>query len=726
MSLFAELKRRNVFRVGLAYAISAWVLLQVIDLVLEHTDSPAWVMHVFMLIAVLGFGIALIVSWVFEVTPEGIKREKEVDRSASITHETAQRLDFVTLGAAMLVVVLFAVDRLFPASPSKGATEAAVVETSIVELPPTQPEQDSPVSEQAETVHSSEMMQALPGEPVLELGVAVLPFENLSADQSNAYFASGVHEDVLTHLSRIGDLKIISRTSMVRMAERRLSIPEIGRQLGVSHVLEGSVRRAGEQVRVTVQLIDAATDEHLWAENFDRTLDDIFAIQSEIALSIAGQLETELSPQAVELIDKRPTQNLAAYELYQQARELDREWLGAQGFIQQRELLEQALELDPDYLDAQTMLAKAYGRLVWTGADSDGSARAAATSLTETIMETWPERPQAQYVQGVLSYTVERDYETALRQFLPLRSEMPNNVALLTFLSGCYKRLERYSEGLEIVDYALTLDPENAGLNGERIFHLVGLGRHDEAFEMMRASIERFPESVSLLSSLAYFRLSLRGDLQGFYEAWDRIIEISGGQPVAGSGGLNTDPQILRRMRLSETGAESQLALVERTVDPESPWGRVFAAVDIAELLALAGQQERSLLRAQQGLAIAQNHLSEGVAIPINVPKLFYTRLAYLACLAGDQGAFNRYRSFSRSLGKAEPILERVSMMFLGTAIAACGNPASGYRMLMQAESAVFGVTDWLLALDPLFAHFFGDLPQFQQRVAALQQPASE
>jgi TolB-like protein len=251
-------------------------------------------------------------------------------------------LNHITLAAVGLVVMLFVMDRFVLETPVATVTVADSVQS-------------------VDGATASAPLEAVPESPVEpDRGVAVLPFENLSEDPANAFFAGGVHEDVLTHLSRIGGLRIISRTSMIKIAERGLDVPEIGRQLGVSHVLEGSVRRAGDQVRVTVQLIEAATDNHLWAENFDRKLDDIFAIQSEIAQSIAAQLKTELSPEEISRIAQAPTDNLEAYDLYLKARELNRSWLGADGFDRQRVLLEQAVAMAPDFLDGPARIRKAF------------------------------------------------------------------------------------------------------------------------------------------------------------------------------------------------------------------------------------------------------------------------------------------------------------------------------------------------------------------------------
>ncbi len=245
--LIKELSRRNVFRVALVYGVVTWILIQVADVVFPAIGLPEWSITLIIAFLAVGFPIALIFAWAFEITPEGVKLEKHVDRAKSITQQTGRKLDFAMIGFLAIALAYFMFTHDWSGDDEEAADAAEVV---------------------------------IPTEAALALGVAVLPFDNLSEDASNAFFAAGVHEDVLTYLSRVADLRVISRTSVENYADSDLSLPEIGRELGVSHVVEGSVRRAGDRVRVSVQLIDAATDEHVWAENYDRTLDDIFAIQT--------------------------------------------------------------------------------------------------------------------------------------------------------------------------------------------------------------------------------------------------------------------------------------------------------------------------------------------------------------------------------------------------------------------------------------------------------------
>jgi TolB-like protein len=333
MSFFEELKRRNVFRVGVAYAVAGWVLLQVVDLVLDNVEAPGWVMDVFMLVVVLGFVVSMIVAWAYEITPEGIKREADVDRGQSITGDTGRKLDKIIIGFLAVAVVLLLADR-FVRSPE------------MVSEPFSQS-----TAEQSE-IGTNEKRALTPVlDPVVETpakSIAVLPFANMSDDASNEFFSDGISEEILNALAKVKGLKVAGRTSAFAFKGRNEDLREIGEALGVNHILEGSVRKAGNKVRVTAQLIQVSDGFHLWSETFDRELTDIFAIQDEIANAILLAMKAELIGDqsiASERVDP------AVYEKYLLAKqrtysrtELD---LGIAA-----DLLKEATELDPNFAAA--------------------------------------------------------------------------------------------------------------------------------------------------------------------------------------------------------------------------------------------------------------------------------------------------------------------------------------------------------------------------------------
>jgi TolB-like protein len=265
-NFFGELKRRNVYKVAIVYAVIAWLLIQAGSILFPTFEAPGWVMKAFVAIIAAGFPIALVLAWAFELTPEGIKRTEDVDVSESITRKSGRKLDFFIIAVLLLVIAALLFHRLRPnVSP---------------------------------TISSSP-----------EKSIAVLPFENLSRDPDNAYFADGIQEEILTCLAKIADLKVISRTSTQRYQSKPGNLAEIAKQLGVANILEGSVQKAGDQVRVNVQLVNAQTDSHLWAETYDRKLTDIFGVESEIAKGIAESLQAKLTGREEQALAVKPTNN---------------------------------------------------------------------------------------------------------------------------------------------------------------------------------------------------------------------------------------------------------------------------------------------------------------------------------------------------------------------------------------------------------------------------------
>jgi TolB-like protein len=272
-SFVGELKRRNVYKVAIAYAVIAWLLMQIASQIFPFFEIPNWAVRLVVLLLILGFPIALVLAWAFELTPEGIKRTEDVDVGKSIRRKTGRKLDFLVIAVLLLVIAGLLFQRFHPK-----------VSTAVSSSP--------------------------------EKSVAVLPFENLSRDPDNAYFADGIQEEILTRLAKIADLKVISRTSTQRYQSKPVNLAEIAKQLGVANILEGSVQKAADQVRVNVQLVNAQNDSHLWAETYDRKLSDIFGVESEIAKGIAESLQAKLTGREEQALAAKPTNNPEAYDAY--------------------------------------------------------------------------------------------------------------------------------------------------------------------------------------------------------------------------------------------------------------------------------------------------------------------------------------------------------------------------------------------------------------------------
>ena len=339
MSFFEELKRRNVFRVGIAYAVVAWVLLQVVDLVLDNITAPEWIMKVFMLVVAIGFPVALIIAWAFEMTPEGLKREADVDRSRSITPQTGHKLDRIIIAFLAVAVVGLLADRMYVGDES---------------LPAVSTTANSETSSAGTSAQSVNPVSAAQGK-----SIAVLPFVNMSADKDNEYFSDGISEEILNVLARIPDLKVAARTSAFAFKGTNINIAEIARTLNVDVVLEGSVRKSGNQVRVTAQLIKAADGYHLWSETYDRELTNIFAIQDEIAKSIANELKVTLDIDTGVAGNMTGTTSTAAYDAYLRGMN---QWhlRTGESLRNSIDLFNQAIAIDPNFARAYAGLALTY------------------------------------------------------------------------------------------------------------------------------------------------------------------------------------------------------------------------------------------------------------------------------------------------------------------------------------------------------------------------------
>lgn len=328
MGFIEELKRRKVFKVAVAYVVVTWLLIQVADTLFPTFGAPEWVLRIFSIVLFLGFPVALIFAWIFDVTPEGVKRTPDSDKTdVTATTKSGKLPTYITGGVLVLFVALVLNYYLNPTTEPDSVTPPPVVES--------------------------------------QLSIAVLPLINMSAISDNAFFANGVHEEILTYLSYIDGLEVTSRTSSMQYLGSLLSIGEIGQELKVRYVVEGSVRRVDNHVRVTVQLIDAATDRHLWASNYDRDLIDVFAVQSSIAKEITDSIHLEIQPETVGVLSDMPTQSVKAYDLYMKAKSIDRTERDTEDSLaRSRELLEQAVKEDPNFVEAWGFLNEIYDHII--------------------------------------------------------------------------------------------------------------------------------------------------------------------------------------------------------------------------------------------------------------------------------------------------------------------------------------------------------------------------
>ena len=685
MSLIAELKRRNVFRMAGLYLVGAWLLVQVASTLFPTFGVPGWALRALVIVLALGFIPALLFAWAFELTPDGIKRDEEIDPAKSIAPQTAHRMNRLIIAALVLALTYFGFDK-FVLAPRREAAQMAVVASTAAPAP------------------------TAAAQAVVSPGVAVLPFENLSPDPNNAFFAGGVFEEVLTKLSKVPELRVISRTSMEQIAKQHLEVTAIGKQLGVSHVLEGSVRREGDRVRVTVQLIETASDNHIWAENYDRKLDDVFAIQSEIALAIAEQLKIKISTQLQSNLGDRPTKNQAAYDLYLRAVEERRAWRGAATFKAMITLLEPAVELDPDFLMARVRLAEAYGRMYWLSEDPDGRYVAKARAEVDEIQRRWPDRPETLLAQAQLLYSVDRNYEAALAKFRELQEALPGDTAVLGGISSCLKRLDRPKEFLEAARRWMAVDPESQVVLGENVFALTANRRYDEALALAEQAVRKFPEDESSAYGLARLKLSRRGDISSMLE-YDRRFSQRSDRDA---------PSEIAIARLVSGDVQGALAMrAERHSD--DPLRRALYDASQADLLQLLGRADEARPLAAQTLATVRASIEKGQPAPAGMQAAWYAQAAAIAQLAGDA----RQASEWERLAIASPVKGQDEQRQLNQAMADLyrfrGDPETAFKFSLRPVGELFDLTDkQRLAFKPYYDKLYGASPSYRAYMARI------
>ena len=453
-SFFEELKRRNVFRVGLAYVITAWILAQVADLALDNFGAPAWVMKSLLLLLLIGFPLALIFAWAFEKTPEGIVLEKHVDRSRSITPVTGKKMDRGIIVALAIAVIFLLYKVNVPSEPDADTTEQAATDS----LPATVSSQAAAVSEQS---------------------VAVLPFVNMSSDPEQDYFSDGIAEEILNVLAQVPGLQVAARTSAFQFKGKNQDIQDIARQLGVAYVLEGSVRKAGDRVRVTAQLIKANKGFHAWSETYDRELTDIFAIQDEISQSISSALKVQLKlGDGANSAAAGSTTKVEAYEAYLMGRHLinQRTPDSIKAGLEQFKL---AVDLDSDY-------ALAY------------ADQAVATLLLSDNTDAYGDTPLAEVLAGS---------RPLVEKALALAPNRPEVLAAKGFLE---KNAGNTELALDYYDRALAINPANGELQNWRRTVLETSGRLDQVLDASSDSVKYDPLSIIALYNHVYV-LSLFG-----------------------------------------------------------------------------------------------------------------------------------------------------------------------------------------------------------------------
>jgi TolB-like protein/Flp pilus assembly protein TadD len=543
-NFFAELKRRNVYKVAVAYIVGGWALSQGIAQVFPVFDVPNWTIRMIVLLIILGFPVAVVFAWLFEITPEGIKRTEVAD--AASERSRGKTWIYVVVIGGIISLGLFFLGR-YTARNTAGAARTEAATTSIPQK-----------------------------------SIAVLPFENLSDEKSNAYFAEGIQDEILTRLSKIASLKVISRTSTQKYKSAPDNLREVGNQLGVANLLEGSVQKIANAVHINVQLIRAATDEHVWAESYNRKLDDVFGVEGEVASAIAEQLNAKLTGAEEKAITDRPTQNAAAYDAYLRGAAIEHSQYSYDAYREVAHNYAEAVRLDPKFALAWARLGVIRSFLFFNAVDRNTNTVAAVREAADHAMALTPDAGESWVAQGAYRYRVLRDFEGAVTAYKQAQARLPNNSYVLQNLAFVLRRLGRWNEAEANFRKALELDPRDvtllSSIGGEFYNYL---RRFDDA----RAAVDRALE-ISSDSEAAHATKA------GLYQSEGRLTEAAqelGRIPVESTDDFVLSARITQA--IYERHFDTAIDVIERKLRSVSA-GQPLDSITVGALVQLGFCQE--------------------------------------------------------------------------------------------------------------------------------------
>jgi TolB-like protein/Tfp pilus assembly protein PilF len=470
---FEEVKRRKVYRVAAAYVIAGGGIIQLASAAFPAWELPNWTLRLVIVALLIGFPIALILAWAFDVTAQGIKT------TPTALPGTHRRRNVIMLVATGVIVSAVAGFFLLPRASARK----------------------------------------------IDKSIAVLPFENLSDEKENAYFADGIQDDVLTNLSKIGDLKVISRTSVMPYRGKASNLREIGKALGVATILEGSVRRIGNRVRVNVQLINAENDEHIWAEDYDRDLTDVFAIQTDLAKKITGELQAKLSPAEKAQMERKPTENGEAYLAFVQANNLGCAFEDFDKLKQSEQLYDRAVQLDPNFAVA---LARSSLLQSWIvhNFDRTWERREKARALAERALQLQPDLPEAHLAVGYSYYYGDNNYDAALREFEIAQRGLPNESDAYLAIGAIQRRQGKWAESTANLEKAVGLNPKDIWSLQNLTFNYAMLRNYDVAYKTIDRALALDPNALEPLEVKSKLAIAEKGDFSVAEKAFEAVKSI--------------------------------------------------------------------------------------------------------------------------------------------------------------------------------------------------------
>jgi TolB-like protein len=711
--LIAELKRRNVIRMAGLYLVSAWLIIQIAETLLPIFHTPDWVLQALVVLLAIGFIPALVFSWVFELTPEGLKRDAEVTPAQSIANQTGRRMDRLIFAGLLALIALVAADRYWPRERLADLSETAVVPVAASGTAPA----DGSAPATADTAINPN-------------SIAVLPFVNMSADPEQEYFSDGLSEEILNLLAQIRELKVSGRTSSFSFKGKDTPIPEIGQMLGVAHVLEGSVRKSGERLRITAQLVETASGFHLWSQTYDREMQDIFVIQTEIAGSIAAALKMSLVGPDQTAPRAHAAASLPAYDLFLQARRLI-QGRTRTGLEAARKLLDEALILDPDYAPALAAAAESVlllnNQVAGYGDIPPDRAAAIAQPLLDRALALDPKLADAYAVQGLLYLDVRPDYvraEAALDRALALNPSLSDG---LSWRAGVLGNTGRLREQLAARRKLAELDPLNVANLSALSWNLLDSGELAEA-EAVALRLQRaFPDNPQGFASEA-------GVLLNAGHLADAQVPAARALAMAPEGALGRtlnaflfyalgdfervlslrSPRVRRQAQIALGQVDEALAGARQRL-ASAPQDQT-AATELLFTLSAAGLHDEVLTLFRQrwqgltGLDAVFGTVDTGRLLPI---ALAQRALGQPQALAETLGQWRKRLDFRRAQGYAGTGFRMDEARFH----ALSGEHAASLTALTEAID--HGLRDPMLGKDPAFAELQDD-PAFQTQISRM------